>query len=252
MLTAAERQLAALTAVQKYVEHSSYADAAAAAAAVQQLVTQTTVLAAIPVFSDWLKEEQAMVSALQARERLRTLHQLLPACDLAVVAEAPAQETILAQIRELVPDHPVIAPVEATLGRQWTDLVQIARRAAADPALLGGLELAVCRGWFDLPQEVKAALTGVLETSPPVLLSGVAVRALLAAEAGAITAAAPLAREVVAVTAVGPAKVARFVDRSVLPAPMFNATCWRSVVPSVPDVLDRVSQLRDRTGRRDR
>jgi len=241
----AERIVAALQALEEHLRELPFANSADAEAALKRWEEHLPILNQSPAFQAWLAEQQNDLERLRAKERDEALARLTPACDLAIVSGDPNADLILARIKALDRDYVLLSVVEAGPAAALAG----APRSNSDPdaaaLFLASVEMAACRSWFALSADAKATLRKGLADEPVGSLSGLLVRALLAAEAGDVGDAATRVRELAAAAAIGPAFVDCLLQRAVLPEHQFAARCWRSPFPSVSDLLNRIAQLRE-------
>ena len=248
LLPEARRLVRAIAALQAYCARIPFRDSETATAALATLRPHRSILRRGSKFELWLAARDAAVQALRAAEKAATLRQLWYDYDLAVVDESRDPALLLAEIESLEPEHSGLGAVKLAGRADWAEFQALATAAMPDANSLAGIEAAICVWWPAIPAAVRRGLRAALLRQGPQSLAGVLAHCLLGAvmtepgteSPGAVAALAPFGRS----------RVRDLLEQRVLPPHQFRAGCWRSPVPAVSDILQRISQLREREFRR--
>jgi len=243
-LTTVEALAGACQSMEAYGRLGPFAGSESAREAMTAFRGSDTLLLTSSVYRSWLAEQEATVEALAAEERAVVLRQLCAAYDHAVVSGSVGVDAILGQVTALSPDHPLVTLTEAGLCRRWRDLLR--EPVPGDEEGQFAFQVTACQFWAELGAAERKTVCDIVRQQDTCSLSGVLLEVLSAVELGDFAVASVSLRELAPSVSIAPHWVAWLVERGIGRHSHFQAGCWRTPFPSVPDMVNRVIQLRER------
>jgi hypothetical protein len=241
-----DRLVSALATLQAYVRQEPFPSSAAAERALQPVLAREAELAGAPAFRAWLDAKKAEIDQMRRREVVQEMRQLVLAYDAALVAGRPEADGLLSRLQALPPATPAAAAALALLGATPEALAAYADQpdAWANPNQGLYLEIRFGRVWHELPADVRNRLA--LQTLPaePCSLSGLLLRARLAALKGSRGQAAAWSERLLRSAPVGQPLIQEGLHALALPREQYQARAWLTPFPVLTDYLDRIEQLR--------
>ena len=237
-------RVAALVALNQYLDKRPFASANAAETALRALNPHRPLLDPSPAFLAFIQEETAALTVLRQREEDTVVEWLASELDAAAVSGAPLAAERLAHLAALRPQHPLVRTWAAAWVSDVQALNQLSALTGKDPASRRAFEAGVCLAWPRLSAAAWGAVADPLALGLPAGLSGQLLQAATAAAAGRYDTAVRNLHALAAQTTIDPQHVARLLSLYVLSPQQAEAWCWRTPCPGVTDVLGCIVQLR--------
>jgi hypothetical protein len=242
-LAAAEHGIEALIALRDYTATPAPKTADQAEEALSAIAARPS-LSDSPRFRSWLAVQQQRLERMRENERRQLLSALLEAYDRAVVTGRSRADTVLAQLRRLAPDHPVVQLATGALAPDGSAFRDVAKSRARGK-FSAALEMVACRYWFDLNDETRTWLAATMTDVAPSTLAGLLLHAFLALEQNRPALVVKQAGELTEVAPVDSVWTRLMLENAVMDREQFHAGCWRAPCPAVTDFLNRITQLRE-------
>ena len=235
----------ALAALQDYLDRRPFAESKKMRQAWQRLEPHLPILERSDAFRAFRLREQARLRALEARETAIVVRRLVDELDAAAVSGGLPAGLLLAHLGALAPKHPAYRAARCVLEGDWTSFRDMTLQALDKGTDFAPLEIACCLYWPALSERERNIVGKLFSRGAPESLSGFALYTWQAAVEGQFATAVRRARILTRAVCPKPALIDLFLTRCILPAPQFNAWCWRSPAPGVIDFLGRIEQLRE-------
>ena len=238
----ARRTVAALAAFDRYLAGRPYDGATEALQQFAELESSKAPLAESETFATWSRQERRRLAAWRRREIRAQVRVFVNKLDEALIAQAPRAKDLVRDIERLMPRHAVV--------HFWK---QLKRTGSIDTAsveddtagLLPALELAGSRCWQHIDDRTAGTWWQMLKDTPAETVSGVKLRAILAARTGHDRQAVAFARRYIGKTGKMTVPVVEYLLESVvMDSVQFKARPWRTPFPGASDLFDRLTQIR--------
>ncbi len=240
-----------LQAILQYREQGTFTSADDLERTLAPVLARRESLQKSPAFTAWLARQQEVLAGLHQRELHALFAQLVRDFDRHTLAGDEEAARLLRQITAIKTDDPLLEQARRHLAAKPAETAAFAANAEAVEAALRvdesapALEIALVRAWPRLDAALRDQLA--LRTLPPepATVSGLLLRARLALVRGnRVQAAAWAGRLLREQPQLNSELTAEGLTALVLPQDGFQAEAWQKPFPTVPDLLRRLSQLR--------
>ena len=242
----AQTLLAASRTLARVLQRQPFTESQPLATALTELAPYASVLRTSPAYRSWYTRKRRQLHSLRTVETDQIFSELALSLDLAAVTGRHDVEIMAAQILALESEHPGAKLVSRVSSSSVTGLIPVSERETSAcryrRAVLDGLILERIAG---MSKKTEEAVVKNIPQRHPASLSGIVLAIKRDAYESKYTEAVSSLRDLVSTVPLDESHLRSLLTEHVLPAQQFRASCWRTPVPSVPDILNRITQLRD-------
>lgn len=190
---------------------------------------------------EWLEFQRKLVRDLRVMEREQDLAALLADIDRwTVTGDRQKAHQGISQLGERIPEHALPALRDAMAGADHEALRRVVVEHRRDLEYNRNVEIAaaLCWGSFQEHPELANALYKHLRLWPSASLSGMRLRMQMAFMTGQTAQGLRQVQQL----------LVRLMGEGILSREQFRARPWRAPFPTVPDLLNRIAQIREFQG----